>query len=102
VGGRLIIDPKAQDLYFLTSKSSKNSNCIMNATALHTFHIPVMGLAYTIDSPIKVARYGIDSVISIIEDKLIELMRQHYYNELKLPYKPITQKDEDYRAKLIT
>jgi hypothetical protein len=37
---------------------------------LHTFHIPVMGLAYTIDSPIRV-KYGISSVISIIDDDLI-------------------------------
>ena len=42
----------------------------------HTFHIPVMGLAYTIDTPIKVAKYGITSVISIIEDYLIEQMRE--------------------------
>jgi hypothetical protein len=74
----------------------------MNVTSLHNFHIPVMGLAYTIDTPVKVARYGIDSVVSIIEDKLIELMRQHYYNELHLPYKPITSKDHDYRALRIT
>jgi hypothetical protein len=42
-----------------------------------------MALAYTIDSPVKVARYGIDFVISIIEDNLAELMRQYYYNNLK-------------------
>ena len=27
-------------------------------SATHTFHIPVMGLAYTIDTPLKVARFG--------------------------------------------
>jgi hypothetical protein len=68
----------------------------------HTFHIPVMGLAYTIDTPIKVARYGINSVISIIEDKLIELMRKHYYQEIQKPYFPITSKEHDYRARRIT
>jgi hypothetical protein len=68
----------------------------------HTFHIPVMGLAFTIDTPIKVARYGINSVISIIEDKLIELMRKHYYHEIQKPYIPITSKDDDYRARRIT
>jgi hypothetical protein len=68
----------------------------------HTFHIPVMGLAFTIDSPIKVARFGINSVISIIEDKLIELMRKHYYQEIQKPYIPITSKEDDYRAKRIT
>jgi hypothetical protein len=61
-----------------------------------------MGLAYTIDTPIKVARYGINSVVSIIEDKLVELMRRHYYGKYNLPYTPITAKEEDYRAKRIT
>ncbi len=69
---------------------------------IHNFHIPVMGLAFTIDSPLKVARFGIDSVISIIEDKLIELMRQHYYHEHKIPFIPISSKESDYRAKRIT
>lgn len=71
-------------------------------TSPHTFHIPVMGLAYTVDTPIKVARYGISSVVSIIEDKLIELMRKYYYDKFKLPFKPISSKDEDFRAKRIT
>src|SRR5687768_14917958 len=74
----------------------------MNTSAVHTFHIPVMGLAYTIDTPIKVARYGINSVVSIIEDKLVELMRRHYYGKYNLPYTPITAKEENYRAKRIT
>jgi hypothetical protein len=39
--------------------------------SVHSFHIPVMGLAYTIDS-IRVAQYGISSVISIADDELIE------------------------------
>ena len=44
----------------------------MAKTPLHTFHIPVMGLAYTIDSPIRVAQYGISSVIALADDDLIE------------------------------
>jgi hypothetical protein len=68
----------------------------------HTFHIPVMGLAYTVDSPIKVARFGISSVISIIEDRLIEMMRKHYYESIHEAYKPITTHESDYRAKRIT
>jgi len=61
-----------------------------------------MGLAYTIDTPVKVARFGIDSVVSIIEDKLVERMRQHYYKELDVPFKPISQEEDDYRARRIT
>ena len=69
---------------------------------LHTFHIPVMGLAYTIDSPIRVAQYGIDSVISIVDDELIEKMNAFYSEKFELPYKEITQKIQDYRAERIT
>lgn len=68
----------------------------------HKFHIPVMGLAYTIDSPVKVARFGINSVISIVEDRLIEMMRSHYYPTIGLVYQPINTHEEDYRAKRIT
>ena len=74
----------------------------MNTTSPHKFHIPVMGLAYTIDSPVKVARFGISSAISIIEDNLVEMMRKHYYQENNEPYIPITTKEEDYRARRIT
>lgn len=68
----------------------------------HKFHIPVMGLAYTIDTPVKVARFGISSVISIVEDRLIEMMRKHYYPFINREYQPITTHDPDYRAKRIT
>lgn len=69
---------------------------------LHTFHIPVMGLAYTIDSPIRVAKYGISSVISIIDDDLIEKMSAFYSAKFDVPYQEITQKIHDYRAERIT
>jgi len=70
--------------------------------ALHTFHIPVMGLAYTIDSPIRVAKYGISSVISIMDDELIEKMNAFYSKKFNLPYQEISQKIHEYRAKRIT
>ncbi|WP_188049554.1 hypothetical protein [Flavobacterium sp. GP15] len=69
---------------------------------LHTFHIPVMGLAYTIDSPIRVGKYGISSVISIMDDELIEKMNAFYSAKFDLPYQEITQKIHDYRAERIT
>lgn len=70
--------------------------------SLHTFHIPVMGLAYTIDSPIRVAQYGISSVISIIDDELMEKINAFYSNKFNLPYREISKNTEDYRAKRIT
>ncbi|MBF4508350.1 hypothetical protein IRZ83_16860 [Flavobacterium sp. JLP] len=74
----------------------------MTKPSLHTFHIPVMGLAYTIDSPIRVAQYGISSVISIADDDLIEKMRNFYSTKFNFPYEEITQKFHDYRAERIT
>jgi hypothetical protein len=68
----------------------------------HTFHIPVMGLAYTIDSPIRVAQYGISSVVSITDDEVIEKMRAFYSEKFSIPYQEITQKFHDYRAERIT
>lgn len=70
--------------------------------SIHTFHIPVMGLAYTIDSPIRVAHYGISSVISIIDDELMEKMNSFYSNKFNLPYQEISKKTQDYRAERIT
>jgi anthranilate/para-aminobenzoate synthase component II len=68
----------------------------------HTFHIPVLGLGYSIDTPVKVAKYGISSVASIVDDELIERMRAHYVRMRGETYAPITKKDPDYRAKRIT
>ena len=74
----------------------------MNYKPTHTFHIPVMGLAYTIDSPIRVGQYGISSVVSITDDELIEKMRAFYSEKFSIPYQEITQKFHDYRAERIT
>ncbi|GAB3432164.1 hypothetical protein GCM10027516_41480 [Niabella aquatica] len=61
-----------------------------------------MGLAYTIDTPIKVAPFGISSVLSICDDELIEKMRAFYSSKFELPYEEISRKIHDYRAKRIT
>lgn len=74
----------------------------MNNKPIHKFHIPVMGLGFSIDTPIKVAHFGIDSVISIVDDDLIEKMRKHHCKIFDVLYEPISTKEEDYRAKRIT
>ena len=56
----------------------------MTHPSIHTFNIPVMGLAYTIDSPIRVAHLGISSVISIMDDELIEKMNAFYSRKFNL------------------
>ncbi|MBP7500842.1 MAG: hypothetical protein KA796_13400 [Chryseobacterium sp.] len=74
----------------------------MNKKPAHNFHIPVMGLAYTIDSPIRVAQFGISSVVSIIDDEIIERMRDFYSKKFNFDYTAISIKSEDYRAERIT
>ena len=68
----------------------------------HTFHIPVMGLGYTVDTPAKVAQYGISSVVSIMDDQLLEVMRKIYAQKWNLPYLEIPPEIEDSRAKRVT
>lgn len=69
---------------------------------LHTFHIPVLGLGYSIDTPVKVARFGISSVMSIMDDELLELMREHHCRKNGIVYKPIEKQEHDARARRIT
>ena len=71
-------------------------------TTAHTFHIPVMGLAYTIDTPIRVAAFGISSAISIVDDDLIEKMSAFYSKKFALPHIEISTKTFDHRAQRIT
>lgn len=67
----------------------------------HTFHIPVLGLGFTIDTPLKVARYGISSVLSVVDDMLIERMRKFYAKRHNEDYVPIDIKEDDHRAKRV-
>jgi hypothetical protein len=68
----------------------------------HFFHIPVMGIGFTVDTPLKVAHYGINSTISIMEHELLEQLRKHYAGIWSFTYEPINTNDPDYRAKRIT
>ncbi len=74
----------------------------MSNKPLHSFHIPVMGLAYTVDTPVKVGQYGISSVVSIIEDRLLEDMRKYHCAENGLDYTPINEDNIDARAMRVT
>ncbi|MBJ6366767.1 hypothetical protein [Snuella sedimenti] len=68
----------------------------------HSFHIPVMGIGFTIDTPLKVAQYGMDSVISLVDDILLEKLRKMYSKKFEIPYHEITEKMDDFRAQRIT
>ena len=71
-------------------------------SGVHTFHIPVMGTGFTIDTPLRVAKYGISSVISLVDDILIEQMRKYHSRKNGIPYEQITDADSDPRARRIT
>ncbi len=71
----------------------------MNA---HNFHIPVMGIGFTIDTPLRVAPFGISSVISLVDDILMEKMREFHSRQMNVPFQGISSKIEDFRAKRIT
>ena len=68
----------------------------------HSFHIPVMGIGFTIDTPLKVSHLGIDSVISMVDDILVENIRKMYSEKFEIPYQEISEKIEDFRAKRFT
>ncbi len=68
----------------------------------HTFHIPVMGTAFTADSPLKVAHYGINTVIALADDVLLERLREYYSRLYNLSYEEIKNNTKDYRADRIT
>ncbi|HPE77777.1 MAG TPA: hypothetical protein PLC80_16910 [Draconibacterium sp.] len=67
----------------------------------HTFHIPVLGVGYSIDTPINVAHFGISSVISLVDDTTIENMREFYSKKFDIPFQTISKKVDDFRAKRI-
>lgn len=61
-----------------------------------------MGIGFTIDTPLKVSQYGIDSAISLVDDNLLEKLRKIYSEKFEIPYNEISEKIEDFRAKRIT
>lgn len=68
----------------------------------HTFHIPVLGLAFSIDSPIKVAQFGVSSAVSIVDDELTERLREYHSKQHNIDFIEISKKEVDARAKRLT
>ncbi|MEE9381806.1 MAG: hypothetical protein V3V08_00130 [Nannocystaceae bacterium] len=66
----------------------------------HTFHIPVMGIGFTLDTPLRISAYGISSVISLVDDVLIEQARRHYCELSGEPFEAVD--GDDARARRIT
>lgn len=65
----------------------------------HSFHIPVMGTAFTIDTQLRVAPFGIDSAISLVDDILMETLRKMYCEKFNLPYHEININSNDHMPK---
>ena len=68
----------------------------------HSFHIPVMGTGFSLDTPLRVGRFGISSVMSIVDDALIERVRRHHATRAGLSYEAIGALEPDARARRIT
>lgn len=68
----------------------------------HQFYIPVMGTGFTIDTPVKVARYGVSSVISLSDDFLIEKMRRYHSARAGETFESIPANDINVRSRRIT
>ena len=65
----------------------------------HHFHIPVLGTGFSVDTPLKVAHLGINSVISIVDDDLLERCRAWHCAQEGLPYESIPASADDARAR---
>ncbi len=61
-----------------------------------------MGTGHSVDTPIRVAPLGISSVISLVDDILLEKVREHYSKTYNLPYERIAKSEGDGRARRIT
>jgi hypothetical protein len=61
-----------------------------------------MGTGHTVDTPIRVAHLGISSVISLVDDLLLERVRKRYCAIYNLPYRGIPRYSRDGRSKRIT
>ncbi len=68
----------------------------------HTFYIPVMGTGHSADTPIRVAPLGISSVISLVDDLMLDQLRHHYCGLYGLPCEELPRRCEDGRARRIT
>jgi len=61
-----------------------------------------MGTAFTADSPLKVAHYGINTVVALADDVLLERLRKYYSELYNIYYSEINNNTKDYRADRIT
>jgi len=68
----------------------------------HSFHIPVMGTGFTVDAPLKVARFGISTVVPLVDDHLIESIHRYYCRQYGEEWDPPARSSGSLRAARIT
>lgn len=61
-----------------------------------------MGTGFTIDTPLRVAPFGISSVISLVDDQLIEQMYKQHALAAGIPYEEIRRSEHHARPRRIT
>ena len=61
-----------------------------------------MGIGFTADTAVKVSHLGINSVLSLVDDMLLEKLRKFYSEKFSIQYSEISEKIDDFRAKRIT
>lgn len=61
-----------------------------------------MGTGHSIDTPIRVAHLGISSVMSIVDDILIEKICRHYSQKYSIEFEKVLKIDPYARSKRIT
>jgi hypothetical protein len=71
------------------------------ARSNHSFHIPVMGVSFTIDSPLRIGRYGIDSVMSLGDDNLLEDLRKSWCAKRGDGFTPIAKNAPQARSRRV-
>lgn len=68
----------------------------------HTFHLPILGTAFSVEAALKISRYGISTVLSLVDDLLLEQMRELHCRQRDIPYEAIGADAEDRRARRVT
>ena len=68
----------------------------------HRFHIPVMGTGHSIDTPLRVAIWGISSVVSLVDDVLCEQVHKLWAERRGMAFKAIDPREPRARAIRIT
>lgn len=71
------------------------------ASSPHHFVIPVMGTGFTLDAPLRVGRFGITSTVSLVDDILMEQVRQAWHRRAGLPCVPVEGDGGEPRARRI-